>query len=54
MADGILANDIFIESSWLCLFSGVIGFLNFSHLKNSQVSPTGTIYIEPIYSQFNA
>ena len=26
MADGILANDMSMESSWLCLFSGVIGF----------------------------
>ena len=54
MADGILANDISIESSWLCLFSGVIAFFYFSHLKNSQVAPTGRMYVEPIYSQFNA
>ena len=52
MADGILTNDISIESSWLCLFNGVISFFWFSHLKNCQVSPTEKIYIEPIYSQF--
>jgi len=31
---------------------GVNSFFYFSHLKNSQVSPTEKIYIEPIYSQF--
>ena len=52
MADGILTNYISFESSWLCLFNGVISFFWFSHLKNCQVSPTEKIYIEPIYSQF--
>jgi len=41
-----------IESSWLWLFNGAIGFFYFSHLKNCQVSPTEKIYVEPIYSQF--